>query len=83
MADARPRNQSLGARLKGGAREPIGAKAALMRSQEEFVARNASPRVIRCASPSDLEVVQRISADAYIPAYMAVIGAVPKPAHED
>jgi ribosomal protein S18 acetylase RimI-like enzyme len=54
-----------------------------MRSQEEFVKRNASSRVIRCASPSDLELVQRISADAYIPAYMAVIGAVPKPAHEN
>jgi ribosomal protein S18 acetylase RimI-like enzyme len=27
--------------------------------------------------------VQRISADAYIPAYLSVIGAVPKPASED
>jgi ribosomal protein S18 acetylase RimI-like enzyme len=38
---------------------------------------------IRLAKPSDLDTIQRISADAYIPAYMAVIGAVPKPAAED
>src|SRR5262249_15346670 len=38
---------------------------------------------IRLATPADLDTVQRISADAYIPAYLAVIGAVPKPATED
>ncbi|MBV8838268.1 MAG: GNAT family N-acetyltransferase [Alphaproteobacteria bacterium] len=38
---------------------------------------------IRRAEPSDLATVQRISADAYISAYAAVIGAVPKPASED
>jgi hypothetical protein len=38
---------------------------------------------IRLAEPSDTATVQRISADAYIPAYLSVIGAVPKPASED
>jgi ribosomal protein S18 acetylase RimI-like enzyme len=38
---------------------------------------------IRQADPSDVELVQRISADAYIPAYMAVLGTIPKPATED
>jgi ribosomal protein S18 acetylase RimI-like enzyme len=38
---------------------------------------------IRRAAPEDAETVQRISADAYIPAYMAVLGAIPKPATED
>lgn len=38
---------------------------------------------IRAAQASDTDAVQRISADAYVPAYKAVIGAVPKPAHED
>ena len=38
---------------------------------------------IRLAAPSDLATVQRISADAYVPAYLDVIGAVPKPAAED
>jgi ribosomal protein S18 acetylase RimI-like enzyme len=37
----------------------------------------------RQAVAADLAVVQQISADAYIPAYEAVIGAVPKPAFED
>jgi len=31
----------------------------------------------------DKEVIQRISADAYVPAYMAVLGTIPKPATED
>ncbi|MFI5015062.1 MAG: GNAT family N-acetyltransferase [Hyphomicrobiales bacterium] len=30
-----------------------------------------------------MKAVQQISADAYIPAYQAVVGAVPKPAFED
>jgi len=38
---------------------------------------------IRRADPGDADIVQRISADAYIPAYMAVLGTVPKPATED
>src|SRR5436305_10241856 len=38
---------------------------------------------IRPAELRDAEAVQRISAGAYIPAYQAVIGAVPKPASED
>src|ERR1700730_5787794 len=42
-----------------------------------------SPPIVRCAGPSDVGVVQQISADAYIPAYKAVIGAIPKPAFED
>ena len=38
---------------------------------------------IRRADAADVEAVQRISADAYVPAYQTVIGAVPKPAFED
>lgn len=38
---------------------------------------------IRRAVPSDADMVQRISADAYIPAYMSVLGTIPKPATED
>lgn len=37
----------------------------------------------RQASSSDLAVVRQISAEAYIPAYLAAIGVVPKPAVED
>jgi ribosomal protein S18 acetylase RimI-like enzyme len=37
----------------------------------------------RRASPVDKEAIQRISADAYIPAYMTVLGTIPKPATED
>ena len=38
---------------------------------------------IRRAEPADAPIVQEISAAAYVPAYQAVIGAVPKPACED
>ena len=38
---------------------------------------------IRNAEPSDLAVVQQISADAYIGAYVAVLGYIPQPAEED
>jgi ribosomal protein S18 acetylase RimI-like enzyme len=38
---------------------------------------------IRRAELSDLESVQQISADAYIPVYQAICGFVPKPAVED
>lgn len=38
---------------------------------------------IRRAHPGDAAAVQQISAAAYIGAYQAVIGAVPRPAHED
>ena len=37
----------------------------------------------RRADTVDKEVVQLISADAYVPAYMAVLGTIPKPATED
>jgi hypothetical protein len=37
----------------------------------------------RRADPIDKEVIQRINADSYIPAYMAVLGTIPKPATED
>jgi hypothetical protein len=37
----------------------------------------------RRADPGDKEAIQRISADAYVPAYMAVLGTIPKPATED
>jgi ribosomal protein S18 acetylase RimI-like enzyme len=38
---------------------------------------------LRRADTFDKEAVQRICADAYIPAYMAVLGTIPKPATED
>ena len=38
---------------------------------------------IRRAVPGDVDIVQRVSADAYIPAYMSVLGTLPKPATED
>jgi ribosomal protein S18 acetylase RimI-like enzyme len=38
---------------------------------------------MRRAGPSDVDTVQGISADAYIPAYMAARGTIPKPATED
>ncbi len=44
---------------------------------------DASTRTVRAAHLSDATAVQEISAEAYIPIYQAVIGAVPKPAHED
>ena len=37
----------------------------------------------RRADPVDKEAIQRISADAYVPAYMATLGTIPKPATED
>ena len=40
-------------------------------------------RIIRRAGIEDRAVVQQISADAYIPAYMAVLRTIPKPAIED
>jgi ribosomal protein S18 acetylase RimI-like enzyme len=42
-----------------------------------------APFKFRRANPVDKEVIQRISADSYIPAYMAVLGTIPKPATED
>jgi len=42
-----------------------------------------APVKFRRANPVDKEVIQRISADSYIPAYMAVLGTIPKPATED
>jgi ribosomal protein S18 acetylase RimI-like enzyme len=39
--------------------------------------------IMRRAEAEDRAVVQRISADAYIPAYRAVLGTIPKPAIED
>jgi len=44
---------------------------------------NASTTTIRIAHLSDALAVQDISAEAYVPAYQAIIGAAPKPAHED
>jgi hypothetical protein len=38
---------------------------------------------IRRADPGDAQTAQRISADAYIPAYMSVLGMIPRPATED
>jgi ribosomal protein S18 acetylase RimI-like enzyme len=38
---------------------------------------------MRRAVPGDVDIIQRISADAYIPAYMPVLGTIPKPATED
>jgi ribosomal protein S18 acetylase RimI-like enzyme len=39
--------------------------------------------VFRSAVAGDAALVQTISAEAYIPAYLAVVGFVPKPAFED
>jgi ribosomal protein S18 acetylase RimI-like enzyme len=39
--------------------------------------------IMRRADTGDRAVVQRISADAYIPAYRAVLGIIPRPAIED
>ena len=41
------------------------------------------PRKIRRADQSDLAVVQGISADAYVAAYVPVLGYIPLPAEED
>jgi ribosomal protein S18 acetylase RimI-like enzyme len=41
------------------------------------------PYRIRAADRSDLALVQQISADAYISAYMPVLGYIPIPAEED
>src|SRR5215469_15004483 len=38
---------------------------------------------MRRASLDDVNAVRRISADAYIPAYITVLGTIPKPATED
>ncbi|WP_404403118.1 GNAT family N-acetyltransferase [Pelagibacterium halotolerans] len=38
---------------------------------------------IRPALPAEADIVRQISADAYIPAYQATIGAIPKPVFED
>ena len=47
--------------------------------------RNQQPpsRSVRRAVSSDLALVQKISADAYISAYLPVLGYIPKPAEED
>jgi len=52
-------------------------------SEGMMIVRNSSSPVVRRANPSDVDVVQEISAAAYIPAYLALIGVVPKPASED
>jgi ribosomal protein S18 acetylase RimI-like enzyme len=44
---------------------------------------STAPIKFRQANPVDKEAIQRISADAYVPAYMAVLGTIPKPATED
>ena len=49
----------------------------------EAFSMRAPPVKFRRASLVDKEVIQRISADAYVPAYMAVLGTIPKPATED
>ena len=45
--------------------------------------RDVSARKIRRADQSDLAVVQGISADAYIAAYVPMLGYIPLPAEED
>ena len=45
--------------------------------------RNLAPKRIRNAGPADLAVVRQISADAYIAAYVPVLGYIPLPAEED
>ncbi|MBC6445285.1 MAG: GNAT family N-acetyltransferase [Alphaproteobacteria bacterium GM202ARS2] len=41
------------------------------------------PTTFRLAQLDDARLVSEISKRAYIPAYAAIIGAAPKPAHED
>jgi ribosomal protein S18 acetylase RimI-like enzyme len=41
------------------------------------------PVKFRQANTVDKATIQQISADAYVPAYMAVLGTIPKPATED
>jgi ribosomal protein S18 acetylase RimI-like enzyme len=41
------------------------------------------PVKFKRANPVDKEIIQRISADAYVPAYTVVLGTIPKPATED
>jgi hypothetical protein len=41
------------------------------------------PVKFRPANLVDKDAIQRISADAYIPAYMAVLSTIPRPATED
>jgi GNAT superfamily N-acetyltransferase len=41
------------------------------------------PVKFKRANPADKAIIQRISAEAYVPAYMAVLGTIPKPATED
>ncbi len=48
-----------------------------------MTASNSPNAFLRRAEPSDAGTVQRISAEAYALAHLAVIGAVPKPATED
>jgi len=45
--------------------------------------RNLGVYRIRNAGPSDAEIVRQISADAYIAAYVPVLGYIPLPAEED
>src|SRR5215472_13394417 len=44
---------------------------------------STAPIAIRRADLADLDAVQRISEEAYIPAYMAALGVIPKPAFEN
>ncbi len=44
---------------------------------------SASTTTIRIAHLSDALAVQEISVEAHVPVYQAIIGAAPKPAHEN
>ena len=59
---------------------PVGYIGQPLHCQISYVALSA---VIRSADRSNLAVVQRISADAYIAAYLPVLGYIPLPAEED
>ena len=50
--------------------------------RSESPSMTTAPVEFRRANPVDKEMIQRISADSYIPAYMAVLGTIPKPATE-
>ena len=41
------------------------------------------PIRLRLALPADADLVREISAAAYLPAYLAILGAAPRPAFED
>ena len=63
--------------------DETGAPAISLRAAQTRADMPTKTSKIRRAVPGDVDMVQRVSADAYIPAYMSVLGTIPKPATED